>query len=145
VDQPLAAFFASRQCPGAAIRVGLDWALEQARNRKVIISGFHSPLEQSVLKIVLEAGSLAVVMLARPVEGAKLPTAWYTSIDSGRLAIVGPIAGSGRLTEDLASDRNDAVATLAQELVIAHTNQEGRLEKQVQQWRCKNYTIRLLT
>lgn len=46
---PMTAFFASRQCPGTAIRAAMDWALQQAQSKAVVISGFHSPLEQSVL------------------------------------------------------------------------------------------------
>jgi len=30
LSEPLTAFFSSRQCPGAAIRAAMDWALEQA-------------------------------------------------------------------------------------------------------------------
>ncbi len=30
LDQPLTAFFASRQCSGVVIRAAMDWALEQA-------------------------------------------------------------------------------------------------------------------
>jgi hypothetical protein len=62
----LTAFFASRQCPGTAIRAALDWALQQARTKQVIISGFHSPLEQSVLKVLITARSPAVVVLPPP-------------------------------------------------------------------------------
>lgn len=49
----LTAFFASRQCPGAAIRAAMDWALQQARAKRTVVSGFHSPLEQSVLKVLI--------------------------------------------------------------------------------------------
>ncbi len=145
LDPPLTAFFASRRCPGVAIRAGLDWALEQASKRNVVISGFHSPLEQSVLKILLEARSPAVAMLARRVEGAKLPVVWHTSIDSGNLTVVGPNTGSGRLTEELASNRNDAVAGLVLEIVVAHINQNGSLAKQVQRWQRANHAVRFLT
>ena len=33
---PLAAFFASRQCPGAAIHVATDWALQQVHSRRAL-------------------------------------------------------------------------------------------------------------
>ena len=144
LDKPLTAFFASRQCTGLAIRAGIDWALEQARNRNAIISGFHPPLEQSVLKILLEAGSPAVVVLARQVEGAKLPLAWQTSMSSGNLAVTGPVTGSERLTEDLASNRNDQVAALAREIVIGHVSQNGTLSKQIRRWQSENYVVRCL-
>jgi hypothetical protein len=75
---PMTAFFASRQCPGTIIRAAMDWALNQVREKNVVVSGFHSPLEQSVLKVLIAARSPAVVVLARPVAGAKLPPAsWW--------------------------------------------------------------------
>jgi hypothetical protein len=58
----MTAFFASRQCPGTAIRAAMDWALNQAREKNVVVSGFHSPLEQSVLKVLMAAHSPAVVV-----------------------------------------------------------------------------------
>lgn len=60
LDQPLTAFFASRQCPGAAIRAAMDWALAPASARRAVVGGFHSPLEQSVLRLLLEAHSPVV-------------------------------------------------------------------------------------
>ena len=60
LDVPMTAFFASRQCPGTAIRAATEWALQQAKTRQVVISGFHSPLEQSVLQLLLVARSPAV-------------------------------------------------------------------------------------
>lgn len=85
---PMTAFFASRQCPGIAIRAAIDWALQQAKTKSVVVSGFHSPLEQSVLKVLLQARSPAVAVLARPVDGAKLPTEWAEPIAQGHLTVV---------------------------------------------------------
>ena len=95
---PMPAFFASRQCPGIAIRAALDWALKQARSKTPVISGFHSPLEQSVLKILLEAQSPAVIMLARPVENSRLPPDWKAAISAGNLAVIGPSTKTERIT-----------------------------------------------
>lgn len=61
---PKTAFFASRQCPGTAIRAAMDWALQQAKLKAVVVSGFHSPLEQSVLKVLIQARSPVVAVLA---------------------------------------------------------------------------------
>lgn len=30
----------------------MDWTVEQARSKNPVISGFHSPLEQSALKVL---------------------------------------------------------------------------------------------
>jgi predicted Rossmann fold nucleotide-binding protein DprA/Smf involved in DNA uptake len=131
---PMAAFFASRQCPGIAIRAALDWALEQARSKTPVISGFHSPLEQSVLKILLEARSPTVIMLARPVENSRLPPDWKAAINLGNLAVIGPITKTERITEVSASERNDTVAILAEKIVLAHVEPNGTLAKQVERW-----------
>jgi hypothetical protein len=76
LDLELTAFFASRQCSGTAIRAAMDWALQQARAKRAVVSGFHSPLEQSVLKVLIAANSPAVVVLARSLQVAKLPAEW---------------------------------------------------------------------
>ena len=64
LDEALTGFFSSRQCPGAAIRAAMDWALEQARSRQPVVSGFHSPLEQSVLTVLLQARCPVAPVLA---------------------------------------------------------------------------------
>lgn len=83
LDQQLTAFFASRQCPGLAIRAAMGWALEQAQKRQGVISGFHSPLEQSVLQLLLQAKSPVVALLARPVADARLPPGWQAALADG--------------------------------------------------------------
>lgn len=49
------AFCSSRQCPGVAFRAAMDWALVQAKERRPVVCGIHSPLEQSVLAVLLQA------------------------------------------------------------------------------------------
>lgn len=124
----MSAFFASRHCPGRAIRAALDWALQQAKARRVVAGGFHSPLEQSVLKLLLEAGGPAVVVLARGVEKARLPNAWQNALAAGALAVVSRQDGSPRLTAAIAAERNSCVAALADELVIAYAAPGSSIE-----------------
>ncbi len=62
----------------------MEWALEQARQQQPVISGFHSPLEQSVLKVLLQARSPVVVVLARPVVGARLAAGCHARCQQGR-------------------------------------------------------------
>lgn len=141
---PLTAFFASRQCPGRAISAALGWALEQARVGQGIISGFHSPLEQSVLNLLLEARSPVVAVLARPVAGARLRGDWETAIAERRMAVVSGVAESKRLTGELAIQRNELVAQLAERIVIAHASPGGELERLVQRLPADTGTVRRL-
>jgi len=127
LDTPSAAFFSSRQCPGAAIRAAMDWALEQARSGQPVVSGFHSPLEQSVLTVLLQARCPVVAVLARPVAGARLPPEWAEPLVQGRMAVVSAATRSSRLTEELAAQRNEWVVELASQIVVAHVSPAGRL------------------
>ena len=140
------AFFASRQCPGAAIHAAMDWAMLQAKMKATVISGFHSPLERSVLEILLTAKSPAVVVLARDAAQARLPADWTEALQAGRLVVISATQDShpARLTDARAHQRNDIAASLAQAIVVAHTSPGGQLAKQVQQWREAGRSIQML-
>jgi len=134
LDHPLTAFFASRQCSGAAIRAAMDWAVEQARSKSPVISGFHSPLEQSVLEVMLTAGAPCVMVIARKLEQAHLPPAWLRALREGKAAVVSMENSTQRLTAELAVRRNDWVAEHAARIVVAHASPEGNLMCQEMQW-----------
>ena len=144
LQRPLTAFFASRQCPGIAIRMGTEWALQQARKRSVLVGGFHSPLEQSALRLVLEAGCSVVVVLARPVASASLRSAWRDAIAADKMAVVSAAAPSHRLTEQAASDRNELAARMADRIVIAYASPVGQLEHQRDRWRAEGLNVECL-
>ena len=127
LDLPMTAFFASRQCPSAAIRAAMDWALQQARAKAVVVSGFHSPLEQSVLKVLIQARSPVVAVLARPVSGAKLPPEWVEPLNQGLMAVVSANLTTTRLTSEVAMARNSLVAQLATTIVVAHASPDDGL------------------
>ena len=135
LNLPMTAFFASRQCPGTAILAAMDWGLQQARAKATVIGGFHSPLEQSVLKVLLTAKSPAVVVLARPIQGAKLPPEWAEGLAHQHLAVVAALSPSGRLTAERAAQRNLLTAALSHAIVVAHASPGGGLARQVAQWR----------
>ena len=145
MDGPLTAFFASRTCPGSAIRAAMDWAVAEAREGRTIISGFHSPLERSVLEVLLIARSKAVIALARDVGKARLPSAWRQAALIGAVAIASVEPNVQRLTEDLASLRNDWVAALADNLVIAHAEPGGTLARDAERWRGEKREMRFLS
>jgi hypothetical protein len=69
--------------------------MQQARAKTVVVSGFHSPLEQSVLHVLLSALCPVVVVLARPVQGAKLPPPWKAPLAHGAMAVVSAVATPG--------------------------------------------------
>ena len=110
LDQPLTAFFSSRQCPGSAIRAAMNWAIEQARAKHPVISGFHSPLEQSVLEVLLTAKAPCIIVIARKLEEAQLQPSWLQALEQGTAVVIGITPATQRLTAELAARRNDWVA-----------------------------------
>jgi hypothetical protein len=141
LDQPLTAFFASRQCPGVAIRTAMAWAIEQARSKSQVISGFHSPLEQSVLEVMLTAGAPCVIVIARKLEQAHLPPVWLRAVHDGTAAIVSMDDTTRRLTTELAARRNAWVAEHATRIVVAHASAGGSLLRQAMQWENKGRIV----
>jgi predicted Rossmann fold nucleotide-binding protein DprA/Smf involved in DNA uptake len=134
LDLPMTAFFASRQCPGSAIRATMEWALQQARVKNVVISGFHSPLEQSVLKVLMQAHSSVVLVLARPVTSAKLTSECLAAISESNMAIVSVCVKMQRLTSALATQRNELAAAFASHIIVGYKDPNGELARQCTVW-----------
>ena len=65
LDRRLVAFFASRKATPHDTQLALQWAESICQTDKVVISGFHSPLEKEVLNYLLEQHHPVVVALGR--------------------------------------------------------------------------------
>lgn len=125
LDLPLTAFFVSRQCPGTAIRAAMDWAVEQARAKNPVISDFHSPLEQSVLKVLFAARAPCVIVSGRQLQPKRFPQPWVQALQDGNAALVCVEQTNRRLTAELAVRRNEWVAQRAERIVCPF--QRGRV------------------
>lgn len=145
LSAPMTAFFASRQCSGFAIRAAMDWALQQVKTRQVVISGFHSPLERSILEVLLTAAAPVVIALVQDPGCIRLPALWKHAAHRGTLAIIGPAKVHARLTNELASARNDWVTKIAMQTVIAHAAPAGGLATQVKHWQKEGRPIVMLS
>jgi predicted Rossmann fold nucleotide-binding protein DprA/Smf involved in DNA uptake len=132
---PLTAFFASRRCSGRAIRAAMDWAVEQARTKTPLIGGFHSPLEQSVLEVMLSAHAPVVIVIVRKLETAQLPPAWLEAAQAGTVAVVSMEESRQRLTTELATRRNHWIARHAAHVVVAEAAPGGSLASCLVEWK----------
>src|ERR1700694_92 len=75
LSEPLTAFFCSKETPGATILKAFDQAAAWRDTGRCIISGFHSPLEQQILDILLRGKQPIVMALARSVGALRMPAA----------------------------------------------------------------------
>lgn len=144
MDLPLTAFFASRRCSGRTVRAAMDWAVEQAKKKVPLIGGFHSPLEQSVLEIMLTAHAPVVIVIARKLQLARLPTVWRDELQSGTLAVVSMDDTMQRLIAERAMRRNHWIAAHAARIVVAEAAPDGSLAACLTQWKSEGYRVSCL-
>jgi predicted Rossmann fold nucleotide-binding protein DprA/Smf involved in DNA uptake len=127
---PLTAFFCSKKNPGATILKAFDQAAAWRDTGQGVISGFHSPLEQQCLEILLRGKQPVVVALARSLGVLRLPSVQRKAVDEGRLTIISPFSkGEKRVTAELAHERNRFVAALADEVIFAFVSPGGSLSR----------------
>jgi len=126
---PKTALYASTKCPGSVILPTYDQAARWRDEGRCIISGFHSPTEKECLSILLRGTSPVIICPARNLP-SRLPPEWRPPIDEGRMLVLSPFApNESRVTADLAARRNDYVASLADEVCIAHASDGGKLRR----------------
>ena len=119
LQEPLLGILASRDCPPAILIDTLELIPGWVLDGRVVLSGFHSPLEQQVLRSTLRRRGRVVKVLAR---GMRLyhPTAEEREALAGgtMLVITAFAAGVQRTTRQTALERNRLILALASDLVI---------------------------
>lgn len=118
--EPLLGLIASRECPGHVLLEALDRVPEWVKAGRVIVSGFHSPLEQQVLRSVLRRKAGRVVkVLARGMSDYRPSNDEREPLATGRMLVITAFPPDvRRTTRETALARNRLVLTLASEVVV---------------------------
>lgn len=114
--QPLVGVASSRQCPAGLMLAAHDWAKTARKQNLALVGGFHSPVEQEVLRVVLKGMSGLVLCPARGLEGMRLGTDLKKTLEAGRLLLVSPFGVGVRRAER----RNRLVVGLASRVLVIH-------------------------
>jgi predicted Rossmann fold nucleotide-binding protein DprA/Smf involved in DNA uptake len=131
-DEPLFGLIASRECPGHVLLETLDLVPQWVKSGRVIVSGFHSPLEQQVLRSLLRRNGLAIKVLARcfSASGYRLAKEEQDAFANGRLLIISAFgADTPRVTRVSAIKRNELVIALSTEVVTPFISRGSPLEE----------------
>src|SRR5205809_2411788 len=143
LDFPKTALFCSARCPGKVILTTYDQAAKWRDAGRCVISGFHSPVEKECLQILLRGSQPIIICPARALP-QRLPPEWKRPLAAGRLLLLSAFAATlNRVTSELASQRNEFVAALADEVFIAHAAVGGHLETLAR--RLRSWDIPLLS
>ena len=108
-----------------------DYATRQKIERKITPDQLHQA----------GPGWVVVAVLARPVNGATLPSEWTEPVAQGRLTVVSVATTAARLTSELAIARNQLVAQLATDIVVAHASPGGALAGLLAQWQVEKQRL----
>ena len=114
LDSHLVAFFASRKTPEDVVPKVLRWAEMICQTDKVVISGFHSPLEKEILNYLLERHHPVIFALGRALY-KKIPPHLQSAFDEGNLLFIS-FRGYTRHSWNSALPRNWGAAGLADEV-----------------------------
>lgn len=117
LDRYLVAFFASRETPEDVAKRACQWAETICQTDKVEISGFHSPVEKEVLRILLEHKHPVVLALGRSVY-KRVPKEFEIPIAENRMTIIS-ICNAVRQGWWITQNRNWTIADWADECVWA--------------------------
>ena len=129
LDLRATALFCSTRTPGKAILKSHDYAASLRQQGRVVVGGFQSGIEKDSLDILMRGKQPIIVCPARSLEKFRVPVAWRPAIVAGRLLLLSPFSASvHRVTVETAAKRNEFVAALADEVVMAHIEPGGKLE-----------------
>ena len=124
------ALFCSKKCPGELILKTHDLAQTFKEREIPTIGGYHSPIEQECLRVLLRGVQPILLCPARSIENMRLKSAWKEAFAKERLLILSPFESRyNRQTEALANRRNAFVAALADKIYIAHAAEGGKTLK----------------
>ena len=114
LDRYLVAFFASRSSTAEVAERALRWAGDICQTDRVVISGFHSPLEKEVLNYLLEHHHPVIFALGRALY-KRVPPHLQSAFDEGNLLFIS-FRGYTRHSWNSALQRNWGAADLADEV-----------------------------
>lgn len=130
LDRPLLGLLCSVRCPGRIILGAYDLARSLRDDAVPTVGGFHSPMEQECLDLMLRGSQPVVICPARSIQGMRIPAAWRGGIEAGRVLVVSPFDNPARrVTKALAWERNRFTAALAVEVMVLYADPGGRVEQ----------------
>ncbi len=139
------AFFCSVKCPGSLILRTYDLAQELAKTDLTMMGGFHSPVEQECLTVLMRSSSPLIVCPARDIATMRIPAQYKKPLADGRLLLVSPFTKTERrATAQMALYRNQFVAALAEQIFVTYAEPAGKTElfcRQILEWQKPLYTF----
>lgn len=121
------ALFCSIKCPGDLILKAYDLAQALREAEIPVISGFHTPIEQDCLKILLRGTQPIIHCPARSLHKMRLSPEQKQAIGENRLLLISSFSASyPRVTAELAGKRNEMIGAIAHTIFIAYAAPDSK-------------------
>jgi hypothetical protein len=128
-DAPKTAVFCSGRCPGLRILEAQELAHRWRAEGRVIISGFHTPVEKEILRILL-AGTQPIILCPARGLPRRLPPELSRALAAGRLLLATPCDASvSRADRRTCELRNRFVADSADSITVIHVHPGSLTER----------------
>jgi predicted Rossmann fold nucleotide-binding protein DprA/Smf involved in DNA uptake len=139
------AFFCSVRCPGKLILAAHDLCQEIRNKGITVVGGFHSPVEQECLNVLLRGSGPVIMCPARSLKGKRVSTELKAAMKQGRILYLSPFKERvRRATAQMAAYRNLFVAALADSMFVAYAHPGSKTEelcREVLGWKKPVYTL----
>jgi hypothetical protein len=134
--RPTLGLLCSNRCPGSVVLDTYDFMRKFPQVGRVVIGGFHSPMELQCLELLIVRKVPAVLCLARPLTSLRMRAEWREPVAGGKLLLLTSILrGSRRVTRESAFQRNRLVASLADSVLVPYVRPGGSLERLLEELR----------
>ena len=128
------ALFCSVKCPGEIITKTYDLCLKWRKEKKTVISGFHSPMERECLLILLMGPQPVIVCPARGI-WKRIPPELRRHVKLKRLFIVSKFPENiRRITAQTAFARNQFIGHLTDRILVSFAQEGGKMERLCREW-----------
>ena len=125
LDQPKHGFLCSRCTKSSVILPCLDWAVGHAHGDAVVMSTFHSEMEDAVLDMLLPGTCPIILVLGRSLYKI-VPEKLRPALDSGRLLIVS-ISNQGRISRESAFAANEYICKNSDSITFGYLSHNSSL------------------
>jgi len=117
----------SIQCPRSIV-IKTFYVIRRLRDQMlVLIGGFHSPMEQECLDLLLRGSQPVILCPARSLRNLRMGKAARKALADGRLLALSCFGDEVRRTTSAqALLRNDVVAALSEAILVPHASKNGK-------------------
>ena len=143
LDQPKHGFLCSRCTKSSVILPCLDWAVGHAHGDAVVMSTFHSEMEDAVLDMLLPGTCPIILVLGRSLYKV-VPEKLRPALDSGRLLIVS-ISNQGRISRESAFAANEYICNNSDSITFGYLSQDSSLRTLFDDAVTKNKQVQVIS